>query len=83
MKSPLELDRGRAYLDDQVIAEQELPQDPYSVRCVPQLFGAVLDALAWHNDTAETELNSGFMGAPVTASALVAEMHTTAFGFPG
>jgi tyrosine ammonia-lyase len=41
-----------------VIADQELPQDPYSVRCVPQLFGAVLDAVTWHNDTVETELNS-------------------------
>jgi tyrosine ammonia-lyase len=49
----LELDGSRA-----VAADRELPQDPYTIRCVPQLYGALLDALEWHNDTAQTELNS-------------------------
>ena len=130
--------------------DQPLPQDPYSVRCLPQALGAALDAIAHHNATVarelgsasdnpllfpdaemvlhggnffgqhlafaadalnnalvhmavhserrinritdparngrlpaflqprETGLQSGFMGAQVTASALVAEMRTTA-----
>jgi tyrosine ammonia-lyase len=36
----------------------ELPQDPYSARCLPQLYGAVLDAVWHHNEIVETELNS-------------------------
>ncbi|MGM0412140.1 MAG: HAL/PAL/TAL family ammonia-lyase [Pseudomonadota bacterium] len=128
----------------------EVPQDPYTLRCAPQLFGAVLDALEWHDTTVarevgavtdnpvflpetdavihggnfygqhvafaadaqvnalvktavhaertlarltderrndglppflqgnQTGLNSGFMGAQVTASALVAELRTRA-----
>lgn len=130
--------------------DQVLPQDPYSIRCVPQLLGACLDMLTVHDETVlreisavtdnplvfaeegalihagnffgqhiafasdalanaaimiavllerqiarvtdvtqsqglpaflqgrETGLNSGFMGAQVTASALVAEMRTKA-----
>ncbi len=34
------------------------PQDVYSVRCISQLFGAVLDALDHHDTTVEIELNS-------------------------
>ncbi len=34
------------------------PQDVYSVRCLSQLFGAVLDALDHHDTTIEIELNS-------------------------
>lgn len=34
------------------------PQDIYSVRCLSQLFGAVLDALDHHDTTVEIELNS-------------------------
>ncbi len=34
------------------------PQDVYSVRCLSQLFGAVLDALDHHDTTVEIELNS-------------------------
>ncbi len=33
-------------------------QDPYSLRCAPQLLGAVSDQLSWHNTTVTTELNS-------------------------
>ncbi len=35
-----------------------LPQDAYTIRCMPQLFGAVLDTLSQHRQTVETELNS-------------------------
>lgn len=34
------------------------PQDPYTLRCQTQLFGAVLDALEHHDATVEVELNS-------------------------
>lgn len=34
------------------------PQDPYSIRCVPQILGAVLDVLRFHGDLVETELNA-------------------------
>jgi len=36
----------------------ELPQDRYSIRCLPQIFGAVLDEVHHHNRIARTELNS-------------------------
>jgi tyrosine ammonia-lyase len=34
------------------------PQDPYTLRCVPQELGAVLDVLAFHARTVDTELAS-------------------------
>lgn len=41
------------------LAYLEAPiQDPYSLRCAPQLLGAVSDQIDWHNQTVETELNS-------------------------
>jgi tyrosine ammonia-lyase len=36
----------------------EPPQDPYTVRCVPQELGAALDVLAFHAGVVEAELNS-------------------------
>ncbi|MBE2186314.1 MAG: histidine ammonia-lyase [Rhodothermales bacterium] len=53
-------------------------QDPYSLRCVPQVHGASRDALAYVSQTVETEVNSvtdnplvfaGDGGAPVLISA--------------
>lgn len=43
---------------DRVLAGQEMLQDPYSIRCAPQLYGAVHDVLAFHRTTVETELTS-------------------------
>jgi tyrosine ammonia-lyase len=34
------------------------PQDPYSIRCAPQILGAVLDVLAFHDQIVAQELNS-------------------------
>ncbi|MEO1066649.1 MAG: aromatic amino acid ammonia-lyase, partial [Pseudomonadota bacterium] len=34
------------------------PQDPYSLRCLPQIFGAVFDAVAFHDDIVARELHS-------------------------
>jgi histidine ammonia-lyase len=36
-----------------------LPQDPYSVRCAPQVHGATLEALAFAEGVLSDELNSG------------------------
>ncbi|WP_223073630.1 HAL/PAL/TAL family ammonia-lyase [Vreelandella utahensis] len=33
-------------------------QDPYSLRCAPQLLGAVADQIDWHTQIVTTELNS-------------------------
>jgi tyrosine ammonia-lyase len=33
-------------------------QDPYSLRCAPQLLGAVSDQIDWHNQVVAIELNS-------------------------
>jgi histidine ammonia-lyase len=33
-------------------------QDPYSLRCVPQVHGATRDALGWAGEVVETEINS-------------------------
>jgi tyrosine ammonia-lyase len=41
-----------------VFANRPIIQDPYSVRCIPQLYGAALDALQFHNDIVNTELSS-------------------------
>ena len=38
--------------------EGELPQDPYTIRCVPQIIGAVFDVLAFHDGIVTTELQS-------------------------
>ena len=45
-------------LADGLLPEGELPQDAYTIRCVPQLFGAVLDVLRFHQETVHTELRS-------------------------
>jgi tyrosine ammonia-lyase len=50
------IDTSRAR--DGVIADQPLLQDPYSIRCAPQIYGAVLDVLDWHDRIVTTELNS-------------------------
>ncbi|HEX4807448.1 MAG TPA: aromatic amino acid ammonia-lyase, partial [Bryobacteraceae bacterium] len=34
------------------------PQDPYTIRCAPQIFGAIADVLTFHKTIVEVELNS-------------------------
>lgn len=41
-----------------VLHDQPLPQDPYTIRCAPQILGAALDVISLHNRIVETELNS-------------------------
>jgi len=40
------------------LPDQPLPQDPYTLRCVPQEFGAAADVLAFHDQVVTTEINS-------------------------
>ena len=44
--------------DDGVAHAQAMPQDAYSIRCEPQLLGAVDDMLVHHDAIVETELSS-------------------------
>jgi len=56
VQPPERLDESQAH--DGWLPEGELPQDPYTIRCVPQLVGAVLDVLAFHDNIVATELQS-------------------------
>jgi len=56
VQPPPRLDESAA--EDGWLPEGELPQDPYSIRCVPQLIGAVLDVLTFHDTMVTTELQS-------------------------
>ena len=44
--------------EDGVFEDRALPQDPYTIRCLPQLFGAIEDVLDFHDSIVTTELNS-------------------------
>ncbi|MEM6939786.1 MAG: aromatic amino acid ammonia-lyase [Pseudomonadota bacterium] len=47
------------FLAEEGFVVQENPgQDAYTLRCAPQVIGAVLDALSWHNAVVEQELNA-------------------------
>lgn len=41
-----------------IVVEAEAGQNAYSLRCVPQILGAVADCFAWHDRVVETELNA-------------------------
>jgi tyrosine ammonia-lyase len=56
LTDPPRLDDGPA--DGGVLADRALPQDPYTIRCLPQVLGAALDVLAFHDAIVETELNA-------------------------
>lgn len=43
---------------EDLVTETEPGQDAYSLRCAPQVIGAVLDALEWHDQVLDIELNS-------------------------
>jgi tyrosine ammonia-lyase len=38
--------------------DRPILQDPYTIRCAPQILGAVRDLIRYHNEVVETELNS-------------------------
>lgn len=43
---------------EEAIKKGLYPQDPYSLRCIPQVLGAVRDAVAYVKEIVETEINS-------------------------
>jgi tyrosine ammonia-lyase len=48
----------RADDSGRIITHELPPQDPYTIRCAPQIIGAVLDVLRFHDQIVETELNA-------------------------
>lgn len=50
-------DRLRGFLEGSVASGDRPLQEPYSVRCVPQLMGAARSALEWAGDVVERDLN--------------------------
>ncbi|MBI4528572.1 MAG: aromatic amino acid lyase [Deltaproteobacteria bacterium] len=50
--------RARQNSGGEIIRSEEAIQSPYSLRCVPQGIGAVLDGLREHRTTIEREMNS-------------------------
>ena len=57
VQPPPVLDEGGADARG-LLPEGENPQDPYTTRCVPQLVGAILDVLDFHDRLVATELRS-------------------------
>lgn len=55
-KAPPRIDFDQAR--EGVIDAQPLLQDPYSIRCLPQIYGAVSDVLDFHDSVIRIELNS-------------------------
>lgn len=43
---------------DEVIADHQYPQDPYSLRCIPQVIGSVHDTIRHVREVVEVEINS-------------------------
>jgi tyrosine ammonia-lyase len=44
--------------DDGILHAQAIVQDPYTLRCVPQIYGAIEDVLRFHDGIVTTELNA-------------------------
>jgi len=44
--------------EDGVAHRRAMPQDPYTLRCLPQLIGAAVDVARFHRDVVERELRS-------------------------
>jgi tyrosine ammonia-lyase len=57
IQPPPEVEEGMAE-GEAVLADQSLPQDPYTIRCAPQLLGAVRDQLDFHAATVDRELQA-------------------------
>ncbi|MCX6598472.1 MAG: aromatic amino acid ammonia-lyase, partial [Acidobacteria bacterium] len=56
--APVEDTRLELTPDGGVNGNQALLQDPYTIRCAPQILGAVKDVIDQHDRTVEVELNS-------------------------
>ena len=56
-------------------AEPTTGQDAYTLRCAPQVIGAVQDVLWWHNQIVETELNAATDNPVFPIGAEVPALH--------
>ncbi|MFQ6068661.1 MAG: histidine ammonia-lyase [Candidatus Bathyarchaeia archaeon] len=45
-------------LSSEAVKENKYPQDPYSLRCIPQVLGSVRDAISYVKGVVEVEINS-------------------------
>lgn len=61
-------DSNLVYGDQSTNPENPPPQDAYSIRCAPQVIGAVRDVVAWVRSIVETELNAATDNPLVFAS---------------
>jgi tyrosine ammonia-lyase len=48
----------RADDSGRIITHELPPQDPYTIRCAPQIIGAVMDVLTFHDQIVDIELNA-------------------------
>ncbi|MGF1453883.1 MAG: histidine ammonia-lyase [Alphaproteobacteria bacterium] len=48
---------GEGLAGARVLQDQPLPQDVYTMRCLPQLVGAVFDVLRFHEETVTVDIN--------------------------
>jgi tyrosine ammonia-lyase len=58
VQPPPALPEDGAPAEGGVLADREIPQDPYTIRCIPQVFGALEDLLDFHDGQVESELNA-------------------------
>lgn len=76
--------RASLDLDPADLGAEDLDQDPLSLRCIPQLSGAVRDMLANARDTVETEINGAsdnplvFPNDDVVSSGSYSGLHVAA-----
>lgn len=50
--------RPEMFRSSSVSSGNQAPQDSYTIRCAPQIFGAIADVLTFHKNIVEVELNS-------------------------
>jgi tyrosine ammonia-lyase len=68
----------RCLVDAEGVIEDHAGQDAYTLRCAPQVIGAVVDTFAWHHKVVSTELTA------VTDNPIFPPNHAeTAFGLHG
>lgn len=57
------------------VTEERAGQDAYSLRCAPQVIGAVWDTARWHNEVVQTELNAATDNPIFPQNSDVAALH--------
>jgi tyrosine ammonia-lyase len=60
---------------DEIRKEDSIGQDAYTLRCAPQVIGAVQDTLDWHDTITRTELNAATDNPIFPAEGAVPALH--------